>query len=259
VIRVAATGDLHFGPDLAGTVRPHLEDLADHADVLLIAGDVTRVGDPEEAKGLATELAGLEVPVIAVLGNHDYHSDRQVEITGILEADGIRVLEGEASTLDIDGSSLGVAGAKGFGGGFVGASASDFGEPEMKAFIRHTREIAERLERALSDLATEHRVALLHYAPVEATLRGERPEIYPFLGSYLLGEAIDASGADLILHGHAHRGTERGVTPGGIPVRNVARPVIQRAYNVYCLGSDDGLERLRKPHPRSSHKEVNSG
>jgi Icc-related predicted phosphoesterase len=240
VIRIAATGDLHFGPDLAGTVRPHLEDLADHADVLLIAGDVTRVGDPEEAKGLATELAGLEVPVIAVLGNHDYHSDRQAEITDILEADGIRVLEGEATTLDVDGSSLGVAGAKGFGGGFLGASGSDFGEPEMKAFIRHTREIAERLGRALSDLAAEHRVALLHYAPVEATLRGERPEIYPFLGSYLLGEAIDASGADLILHGHAHRGTERGVTPGGIPVRNVARPVIQRAYNVYCLGSEGG-------------------
>ncbi|HEV8420834.1 MAG TPA: metallophosphoesterase, partial [Actinomycetota bacterium] len=241
MIRVAATGDLHFGPDLAGTVRPHLEDLAEHADVLLIAGDVTRVGDPEEARELAKELAGLEVPVIAVLGNHDYHSDRQAEVADILEVEGIRVLEGEATTLEIDGSSLGVVGAKGFGGGFVGASGSDFGEPEMKAFIRHTREIAERLGRALSDLASEHRVALLHYAPIEATLLGERPEIYPFLGSYLLGEAIDGAGADLILHGHAHRGTERGVTPGGIPVRNVARPVIQRAYNVYCLGAGGGV------------------
>jgi Icc-related predicted phosphoesterase len=231
-------GDLHFGPDLAGSVRPQLEDLAEHADVLLIAGDVTRVGDPEEARGLATELTGLEVPVVAVLGNHDYHSDRQAEIAHILEAAGIRVLEGEGTTMEIDGAKLGVAGAKGFGGGFVGASGSDFGEPEMKAFIRHTRSIADRLGRALSDLETEHRVALLHYAPVEATLRGERQEIYPFLGSYLLGEAIDAAGADLILHGHAHRGAERGVTPGGIPVRNVARPVIQRAYNVYCLGSD---------------------
>jgi Icc-related predicted phosphoesterase len=238
VIRVAAMGDLHFGPDLAGSVRPQLEDLADHADVLLIAGDVTRVGDPEEASGLAGELIGLEVPVVAVLGNHDYHSDRQAEIVEILETAGIRVLEGEGTTMEIDGARLGVAGAKGFGGGFVGASGSDFGEPEMKAFIRHTRGIAGRLGRALSDLETEHRVALLHYAPVEATLRGERPEIYPFLGSYLLGEAIDAAGADLIVHGHAHRGVERGVTPGGIPVRNVARPVIQRAYNVYCLGSD---------------------
>jgi Icc-related predicted phosphoesterase len=238
VIRVAATGDLHFGPDLAGTIRPHLDDLAAQADVLLIAGDVTRVGDPEEARVLGKELAGLPVPVIAVLGNHDYHSDRQDDIAEILKAHGICVLEAEATTLEIDGSSLGVAGAKGFGGGFIGASGSDFGEPEMKAFIRHTREIAERLGQVLSELQTEHRVALLHYAPVESTLRGERPEIFPFLGSYLLGEAIDAAGADLILHGHAHRGTERGVTPGGIPVRNVARPVIQRAYNVYCLGSD---------------------
>jgi Icc-related predicted phosphoesterase len=238
VIRVAATGDLHFGPDLAGTVRPHLEDLAEHADVLLIAGDVTRVGDPEEARGLADELAGLPVPVIAVLGNHDYHSGREKDIAEILKKQGVCVLEAETTTLEIDGSSLGVAGAKGFGGGFVGASGSDFGEPEMKAFIRHTRDIAERLGRALSELETQHRVALLHYAPVESTLRGERPEIYPFLGSYLLGEAIDEAGADLILHGHAHRGTERGVTAGGIPVRNVARPVIQRPYNVYCLGSD---------------------
>jgi Icc-related predicted phosphoesterase len=196
------------------------------------------VGDPEEATGLAMELAGLEVPVIAVLGNHDYHSDRQAEITDILEVGGIRVLEGGTSTLQVDGSTLGVAGAKGFGGGFIGVSGSDFGEPEMKAFIHHTRAIAERLGRALLELDTEHRVALLHYAPVETTLRGERLEIYPFLGSYLLGEAVDGAGADLILHGHAHRGTERGVTPGGIPVRNVARPVIQRAYNVYCLGSD---------------------
>ena len=238
MIRVAATGDLHFGPDLAGTVRPSLEDLAERADVLLIAGDVTRVGDPDEAKVLVEELRGLTVPVLAVLGNHDYHSDRQDEIRKILEGADIRVLEGEAATLEIDGSTLGVAGAKGFGGGFVGASGSDFGEPEMKAFIRHTRDVSARLKEALSKLHTDHRVALMHYAPVESTIRGERLEIYPFLGSYLLGEAVDAAGADLILHGHAHRGMERGVTPGGIPVRNVARPVLQRAYNVYCLGTD---------------------
>ena len=238
MIRIAATADLHFGPDLAGTIRPHLGGLTERADVLLIAGDVTRVGDPEEAVGLAKELAGLDVPIIAVLGNHDYHSDRQAEIAEVLEESGIRVLERETTTLEVDGSTLGVAGAKGFGGGVIGASGSDFGEPEMKAFIHHTRAIAEGLRRALSELDTEHRVALLHYAPVETTLRGERLEIYPFLGSYLLGEAIDGAGADLILHGHAHRGMERGVTLGGIPVRNVARPVIQRAYNVYCLSSD---------------------
>jgi Icc-related predicted phosphoesterase len=238
MIRVAAMGDLHFGPDLAGRVRPQLEDLDERADVLLIAGDVTRVGDPDEAKGLADELSDVKIPVIAVLGNHDYHSDRQDEIRKILEDQGIQVLEGESVSLEVDGSTLGVAGAKGFGGGFVGASGSDFGEPEMKSFIRHTRDVAARLRESLSKLESEHRVALMHYAPVESTIRGERLEIYPFLGSYLLGEAVDAVGADLILHGHAHRGTERGVTPGGIPVRNVARPVLQRPYNVYCLGSD---------------------
>src|SRR5436309_13964279 len=108
----------------------------------------------------------------------------------------------------------------------------------MKAFVRHTKDVSERLREALAALYTRRRVALLHYAPVKETLFGEPPEIYGFLGSYLLAEAVDAVGADLILHGHAHRGAERGVTPGGIPVRNVARPVLQRAYNVYCLGSD---------------------
>jgi Icc-related predicted phosphoesterase len=128
-----------------------------------------------------------------------------------------------------------VAGTKGFGGGFAGACGSEFGEPEMKAFINHTRELAENLERSLAGLDADLRVALLHYSPVEGTLLGERLEIYPFLGSYLLAEAVDRAGADLVLHGHAHRGTEQGVTPGGVQVRNVAQPVIRHAYHVYCF------------------------
>jgi Icc-related predicted phosphoesterase len=178
---------------------------------------------------------------VAVLGNHDYHLDRELEVRKLLEESGMIVLEGEGVALDVAGERLGVAGAKGFGGGFVGASGSDFGEPEMKAFIQHTKEIAGRLEQALKDLDAKHRVALMHYAPTEQTLQGERLEIFPFLGSYLLGEAVDRAGADLILHGHAHRGTEKGVTPGGTPVRNVALPVIHRPYNVYCLGDGDDL------------------
>jgi Icc-related predicted phosphoesterase len=136
-----------------------------------------------------------------------------------------------------------VAGTKGFGGGFAGASASPFGEEEMKAFVGHTEEVAAGLEGALGALDADLRVALLHYSPVESTLAGERLEIYPFLGSYLLAEAIDRAGADLVLHGHAHRGTERGVTPGGISVRNVAETVIGHAYKVYGLG--DGLDPER--------------
>jgi Icc-related predicted phosphoesterase len=235
VIRIAATADVHFGVDSAGTLRPQLEECARHADVLLVAGDLTRVGDPEEAKVLASELAGLDVPSIAVLGNHDYETDRAGEITGVLARAGVRVLEGESEVVDVDGARVGIAGVKGFGGGFAGACGSDFGEPEMKAFINHTKERARCLGSLLETMTADIRVALLHYAPVEETLRGERLEIYPFLGSYLLAEAIDASGADLVLHGHAHNGTEKGITPGGIPVRNVAQPVIKHAYNVYVV------------------------
>ncbi|HUG61156.1 MAG TPA: metallophosphoesterase family protein, partial [Methylomirabilota bacterium] len=132
----------------------------------------------------------------------------------------------------------GIAGSKGFGGGFAGVSGSDFGEPEMKAFIRHTKALAGRLETCLHGLDADVRIALLHYSPVPETLRGEPLEIYPFLGSYLLAEAIDRAGADLALHGHAHRGSEQGVTAGGVQVRNVSQPVIGRAYALFCFDGD---------------------
>ncbi|HEV2810219.1 MAG TPA: metallophosphoesterase [Acidimicrobiales bacterium] len=238
MIRVAAVGDIHFGQDSAGTLRPHLEDIAEQADVYLLAGDLTRVGDPEEAAVLARELRDLPVPIVAVLGNHDYHSDQEKVVTDVLEGIGVQVLEGTSTVIDVDGTPLGIAGVKGFGSGFAGACGSDFGEPMMKAYVRHTQEAADRLREALDDLAgagVERRVALMHYSPSEGTLQGERLEIYPFLGSYLLGEAVDRVGADLAVHGHAHGGTEKGFTPGGIQVRNVAQPVISRAYNVYCL------------------------
>jgi Icc-related predicted phosphoesterase len=124
---------------------------------------------------------------------------------------------------------------KGFGVGFPGASASDFGEPEMKAFVGHARAAADRLREALDSLESDYTIALTHYAPVEDTLQGERPEIWPFLGCYFLAEAIDAAGADLAVHGHAHGGAEKGTTPGGVHVRNVAQPVIRAPYRVYCV------------------------
>jgi Icc-related predicted phosphoesterase len=179
-----------------------------------------------------------------VLGNHDYHRDEQDAIRRALEDAGVRVLENEATTIAVAGQRLGVAGAKGFGGGFAGACCSDFGEPEMKAFVRTTKRIAGELERALTSLDTDIRIALTHYSPVEATLMGERLELFPFLGSYLLGEAIDRGKCQLALHGHAHRGKERGVTPGGVPVRNVARPVIQHAYRVYVV--ETGSQQLAR-------------
>jgi Icc-related predicted phosphoesterase len=245
VIRVAAVGDVHLGSESAGTLRPHLEHLPELADLLLIAGDLTTCGQPDEARVVADELAGLPVPVVAVLGNHDYHAGREDEVREALEDGGIRVLEGESATFDVDGATVAVAGAKGFGGGFLGACASDFGEPEMKAFVRHTKEIAERFCAALSATEADVRIALLHYSPVAETLAGEPLEIFPFLGSYLLGEAVDRAGADLALHGHAHRGSEEGTTVGGVRVRNVAQPVIGRSYRVFHL--EPAGDRRRDP------------
>jgi Icc-related predicted phosphoesterase len=241
VIRVAAVGDVHVGTDSAGRLAPRLAGLADHADVLLLAGDLTHRGRAEEAKVLAEELRVVRVPTIAVLGNHDYHSDEQDAVTEVLEQAGIRVLEGAAVVLEVGGRRVGIAGSKGFGGGFAGASATDFGEPEMRAFVGHTKALAGRLERALAGLHTDRRIVLLHYSPVAETLAGEPREIHAFLGSYLLAEAVDRAGADLVLHGHAHRGSRDGTTPGGVPVRNVAAPVIGRAYEVFHFDAEDAL------------------
>jgi Icc-related predicted phosphoesterase len=186
------------------------------------------------------ELARVKIPKIAVLGNHDHHDGRPEAVADVLGSGGIRVLEGHAVVLDLPGGLLGVAGVKGFGGGFAGAHAAAFGEPEMKAFVQHTHAISERLADALASLderRCDAKVALLHYSPTPDTLVGERLEIYPFLGSQLIAEAIDRAGADLALHGHAHAGQEEGRTPGGTPVRNVALPVIGCAYRVFTLGA----------------------
>lgn len=238
MIRIAAVGDIHMGQDSVGTLRPHLRNVADRADLLLLAGDLTKRGRPDEAQVVADELAGLGLPVVAVLGNHDFECGRQDDVVAILEAAGVSVLEGSSVVFDVGPSRVGIAGSKGFGGGFAGACCTAFGEPEMKAFIGYTAGLAEGLRSALASIETaDVRVALLHYAPVPDTLEGERLEIYPFLGSYLLAEAVDAAGADLVIHGHAHGGSERGTTPGGVPVRNVAQPLMRRAYTLLCIGA----------------------
>ncbi|HKN56411.1 MAG TPA: metallophosphoesterase [Amycolatopsis sp.] len=234
-MRIAAVGDVHLGEDSRGLLRPALDRIAEHADVLLLAGDLTRHGTLEEASVVAEEFAGLDVPVVTVLGNHDYHSDVPDAITALLEEVGIAVLEGTSARFELPGGTLGVAGVKGFGGGFAGKSGSRFGEREMKDFIEHTVAASDALRKALLDLDTDIVVALTHYAPIPGTLHGEPPEIYPFLGSYLLCEPIDEVGVNLALHGHAHFGCEQGVTPGGVRVRNVAQPVIRKAYATYVL------------------------
>ncbi|MDG4805078.1 metallophosphoesterase [Micromonospora sp. WMMD980] len=236
VIRIAAVGDVHVDEDVVGRFRPALEELPDCADVLLLAGDLTRHGTEAEARCVAREFGDLGVPVITVLGNHDHQCDQVPQVVKVLSDAGITVLEGTGTVLECAGGRLGVAGVKGFGGGFAGRCASDFGEPEMKSFVRTTRESADALASALLSLECDALVALTHYAPVPDTLAGEPLEIYPFLGCYQLGQAIDSAPTALALHGHAHHGTERGTTPGGVRVRNVAHPVIKQAYSVFHLG-----------------------
>jgi len=240
MIRIAAVGDVHMDTDVVGRFRPALTQLADRADVLLLAGDLTRHGTESEARCVATEFGNLPVPVVAVLGNHDYHCDQVPRVVTVLEEAGITVLEGDGVVLDCPGGRLGVAGVKGFGGGFAGRSASEFGEPQMKAFVAATTAAATGLARALRSLECDTRVALTHYAPVPETLVGEPLEIYPFLGSYLLAEAIDSAPTALAVHGHAHLGSERGATAGGVRVRNVAHPVIEQAYSVFALSGSAG-------------------
>lgn len=235
MIRIAAVGDVHVDEDVVGRFRPSLEGLRDRADVLLLAGDLTRHGSRAEAVCVAREFGGLGLPVVAVLGNHDYHCDQAEEVVDVLTEAGIIVLEGSGVVLPCDDRRLGIAGAKGFGGGFAGRCASAFGEPVMKEFVRHTEVGAQALEKALRDLSCDVRVALTHYAPVPDTLLGEPLEIYPFLGSYLLGQAIDNAGVSLAVHGHAHKGSACGLTPGGVPVRNVAHPVIRQAFSLFHL------------------------
>jgi Icc-related predicted phosphoesterase len=235
MIRIAAVGDVHLGADARGRMRPALEKVGEHADVLLLAGDLTRHGTLDEAQVVADEFADLPVPVVAVLGNHDHHDDKPVEVAKLLSDSGLHVLEGDSVVFQVGDEKIGIAGVKGFGGGFAGKCGSNFGEREMKSFVSHTIAVADNLRVALHSIEADIRVALMHYSPVPDTLRGEPPEIYPFLGSYLLGEAVDATDTDLAIHGHAHFGTEQGMTPGGVRVRNVAQPIIRSAYTVYCV------------------------
>lgn len=251
MLRIAAIADLHIAEDSGNRLRPHWRELHRVADALLLGGDLTNHGNERQAEILARELEVVDIPVVAVLGNHDYHAGQHTLVRQLLEKAGVTVLEGETITLNFNGATLGIAGTKGFGGGFAGACGHAFGEPEMKEFMYVTEKMAAGLEANLRALNTDYRVALLHYAPVKDTLAGERLEIYPFMGSYLLAEALDRGGADLIIHGHAHHGAEKGVTAQGIPVRNVAQPLLKRAYVVYNLEAND--------LPQGNHSEPEMG
>ena len=222
-MRVAATADLHFTPARFTALHDQLNRVRDEADVFVVAGDLTNYGKPEEMEPLLNVLVRLRLPVIVVLGNHDYESERQVDLMRMLTQEGIKVLDGSAYERD----GVGFAGTKGFVGGFGRGVLTAFGEPEIKTFVRAGIDEALRLERARSQLRTKKRVVVLHYAPIVTTVEGEHPEIYPFLGTSRLAEVIDRHGADLVVHGHAHNGRCDGKTPGGVPVHNVAITLLQ--------------------------------
>ncbi len=217
-MRIAATADLHFTPQSYDHIREQMSHVRDEADLLVLAGDLTNYGKPQEMESLLNALVRLRVPVVAVLGNHDYESGHEAELMHMMTAEGIKVLDGTG----YEREGVGFAGTKGFPGGFGRSVLTAFGEREVKAFVQAAIDEALKLERALSQLRTEKRVVVLHYAPIAATVKGESPEIFPYLGTSRLAEVVDRHGASLILHGHAHHGFNEGKTTGGIPVYNVA-------------------------------------
>lgn len=223
-MRIAATADLHFTATRFTPLQEQLARVRDEADVLVLAGDLTNYGQPAEMEPFLNAIVRLRVPTIAVLGNHDYESGKEQELMRMLTAEGIKVLDGSAYERD----GVGFAGTKGFVGGFGRGVLTAFGEPEIKAFVRASIDEAVKLERAMSQLRTEKRVVVLHYSPIAATVQGEAPEIFPFLGTSRLAEVVDRHGADLVLHGHAHHGTLEGRTTGGVPVQNVAITLLQQ-------------------------------
>ena len=227
-IRIAAVGDLHCTKDSGGTLRSLFAQAAEQADMLLLCGDLTDYGLPEEARVLADELAvARKLPMAAVLGNHDFESGQPDEVRRILEGDaGVRVLDGEA----VEFHGVGIAGVKGFCGGYGRGALGPWGEGAIKAFVNEAIQEALKLESALAKLRTPARIALLHYAPVQGTVEGEPTEIFPFLGTSRLEDPLLRHPVNAVFHGHAHRGRPEGHTMNGTPVYNVALPLMRRSY-----------------------------
>lgn len=226
-VRLAAVADIHCTRTSQGSLQGLFSEIAGTADVLLLAGDLTAYGLPEEAHILAKELTtAAKIPIISVLGNHEYESGRENEVRQILSDAGVRMLDGDSCEL----MGVGFAGVKGFGGGFNQRALEPWGEESMKRFVHEAVDETLKLGSALARLRTPHRIVLVHYSPVEETVEGEPREIYPFLGSSRLEEPIDRYRAAVVFHGHAHHGRPEGRTRAGVPVFNVAMSLLQRSY-----------------------------
>lgn len=234
-LRIAAAGDIHCSEAHRPEIAEAMASLEGTADLVLLAGDLTTHGEPEQAAVLADACAPLALPVIAVLGNHDWHANRRDELVAVLHSGGIQVLDREWTTCAAGGVDVGVVGVKGFVGGFAGSHLPDFGEPSLRHVYREASAEVEALDRGLREIALcPTRIALLHYAPIEATIVGEEPGIWAFLGTDRLAAPIAEHEPDLVLHGHAHSGTFSGQI-GEVPVYNVSVPVIGRAFWLFEL------------------------
>jgi Icc-related predicted phosphoesterase len=243
-LRIAAAGDLHYNEQRREEALEALASLEGSADNLLLAGDLTTHGEPEQAAVLAEACAPLDIPVFAVLGNHDWHANRRDELVAALTDGGIRVLDRDWVTCEAAGVEVGVVGVKGFVGGFPGSHLPDFGEPSLRSIYRETGREVEALDQGLREIALcPTRIVLLHYAPTEATIAGEAPGIWAFLGTDRLAAPIAEHEPDLVLHGHAHAGTFEGAI-GNVPVYNVSVPVIGRDFWLFEL---DVSLRARTP------------
>lgn len=226
-VRIAAIGDLHCTKTSQGVLQPIFAKASESADVLLLCGDLTDYGLPEEAHVLAKELNNaLNIPIIAVLGNHDFESGKPQEVRQILVEAGVQVLDGEVC----EEQGIGFAGVKGFVGGFGRGTLGAWGEEPIKRFVQEAIDESLKLEAALARLRTPQRIAVLHYSPIQATVEGEPSVIFPFLGSGRLEEPLNRYPVTAVFHGHAHKGSPEGKTSNGIPVYNVAMPLMRRTF-----------------------------
>jgi uncharacterized protein len=222
-VRIAAVGDMHFDDRARGSMAELIEQVNRAADVLALTGDLTTHGRPEQMEAFLEEIRPIGVPIVTVLGNHDHETEQADTLCRMLTDAGVLVLDGQA--VEVEG--IGFTGVKGFAGGFGKRALGPFGEKLIKDFVQYAIDEALKLERGLREMQAEHRVVLLHYSPIPETVKGEPEEIYAFLGSSRLLDPIETLGADVVFHGHAHYGSYRGSTPGGIPVFNVGMHVLE--------------------------------
>ncbi|TPI38215.1 metallophosphoesterase [Mesorhizobium sp. B3-1-9] len=230
-VKVAAVGDLHVQEDAQTSYRDLFGEVSREADILVLTGDLTNLGKPKEAELLAEDLRACSIPVVAVLGNHDYESGCVDQIAATLRQAGVYLLDGQATEL----MDVGFVGVKGFVGGFGSRMLGSFGEPAIKAMVAESVNEAMRLENAMRQVRAKRTLVVLHYAPIPETVAGEPPEIFPFLGSSRLAETIDRFKVSAVVHGHAHRGSYEGQTPGGAKVYNVAMHITKPTGRPYAL------------------------